>query len=163
MIYRGKEMKVVLVCFMLLFICSCHDNFDNSTANEPKKTNRSEEILKIMRADSIHQIETGNFYWMSAEEKEKLLSEARKMKEDYYYNIDPNVRLTIAGPDWEIKGPIPLDNAPTFENFREKCEEGDELYFYRSDANSWGSLMGSEGYVLIRDNKVVAKIVTVLN
>jgi len=85
------------------------------------------------------------------------------MREDYYYLTDNDFLLRIPGPDWEIKGPLPFDDAPTLENFREKCQEGDELYFYRSSALSWGALMGGEGYVIIRDNKVAAKVVTALN
>ncbi len=159
-------MKITMACFMLLFVCSCHDNSGNSISDDSKKTNRSEEVLKIMREYEIHvaEAEIGDDYELSAESKEKKLSELSRAKEDYYYVMNPNhIPLTLPASDWEIRGPLPFDNAPTYENLREKCEEGDELYFYRSSVISWGDLMGREGYVIIRDNKVVAMIDTAIN
>ena len=38
--------------------------------------------------------------------------------------------------------------------------EGDELYFFRSEERSWSDLFGREGYVLIREGKIVSLVET---
>jgi hypothetical protein len=38
--------------------------------------------------------------------------------------------------------------------------EGDELYFFRSEARSWSDLSGTEGYVLIREDRIVDTVIT---
>jgi hypothetical protein len=50
-----------------------------------------------------------------------------------------------------------------FVRFHRLYQEGDEIYFFKSSELSWAYLCGSEGYVLIRKNKIVAKIVTAIN
>jgi hypothetical protein len=79
--------------------------------------------------------------------------------------------LTVAQVEQELVGG-PLDAGHTTGNtdFDRKWEEikntyanGDELYFFTSDRRTWGRLAGRRGYVLIRENKVVAWLVTFLN
>ena len=46
---------------------------------------------------------------------------------------------------------------------RSNYREGDEFYFFRSDERSWAYLRGGEGYILIRGNEEVGRIVTSMN
>jgi len=39
-----------------------------------------------------------------------------------------------------------------------KYENGDELYYFKSDPMSWSGLYGREGHVLIRETRVIAMI-----
>jgi len=43
---------------------------------------------------------------------------------------------------------------------KEKLQEGDELWEFRSPSKDWDSLAGREGICIVRDGKVVAYIVT---
>jgi len=42
-------------------------------------------------------------------------------------------------------------------------QDGDELYFFKSDRRSWRDLEGREGYVLIRRGKMADMMVTAIN
>ena len=60
------------------------------------------------------------------------------------------------------KVPFGLNNKRWLE-FKDKYQESDEIYFYVSDKTSWERLSGSQGYVLIRNDQVIAMIVTMTN
>jgi hypothetical protein len=51
----------------------------------------------------------------------------------------------------------------TWIRLKSSFEEGDELYFFRSDKGSWSRLSGQEGYVLVRKDRIVSRFVTVMN
>lgn len=51
----------------------------------------------------------------------------------------------------------------TWIRLKSSFEEGDELYFFRSDKESWSRLSGQEGYVLVRKDRIVSRFVTVMN
>jgi hypothetical protein len=82
--------------------------------------------------------------------------------------------LTVARVEYELFG-HPLDGGGTigtsertdfdrtWEKIKNTYGDGDELYFFTSDKRSWRRLSGSRGYVLIRENKVVAWLTTFLN
>ncbi len=52
---------------------------------------------------------------------------------------------------------------PIWYKLKAELKDGDELYFYRSDRESWAQLRGSEGYVAIRGNKVVGSFFIGIN
>jgi hypothetical protein len=47
--------------------------------------------------------------------------------------------------------------------FKGKYRESDEIYYFITDQTSWNNLAGSAGYVLIRNYKVLATIITLMN
>jgi len=154
-------MRIIFVSLVVILTCNCHQNY--CPQRSEKITTRHDEIRKIMRRYWINEYETGNFYWWSDEERKITLNELSKMKKDYYYELsDPNLVLTIPGPGWEIKGPLSTtDNA--WNKFKKEHKEGDELFFFSSDSMSWAYLRGRAGYILIRNNKIVNRIVTKMN
>ncbi len=178
-------MKITIICLVIVLACSCCDTEDETHpgSNEEAMT-RHDEIRRIMRSHWIHEYETGDFSWESAELRKKELSELNKMKEDYHYELsDPNINLTIPGPGWAIRGPLTIAQIEkeSLEKIREysdvpqvpfgyendkwnklksQYKKGDEFYFFGSDPVSWAYLRGELGYVLIRDNEVVGRIVT---
>lgn len=44
-----------------------------------------------------------------------------------------------------------------------KYQPGDEIWFFQTPPETWGALMGTEGYMLKRDNIVLSEIWTALN
>lgn len=172
-------MKVIITCLIIIVSCSCCQTTDDIHQGIAKSTmTRHDEIRKIMRDHWIHQYETGDFYWLSTNQRKKELHELRKMKKDYYYKPnDPNIILDIPGPEWYIRGPLTIEQVEQeslekikkssrndvpqvpfgFQNdkwikFKSQYKDGDELYFFGSEL--------TRGYVLIHKNNVVDTIVT---
>ena len=50
-----------------------------------------------------------------------------------------------------------------WNDFKSKYKDGDEIYYFSSDEKSWNGLYGREGYALIRNEKVVLVIITILS
>jgi hypothetical protein len=99
-----------------------------------------------------------------------LFKELEKIKEDYFYEPDPNLFFTMPGPSWEIEGPLTIEKinerykgGDEWMDFIRKYKDGDEIYFWKSSEQSWRDLRGREGYVIIRDNQLLDIIWTGLN
>jgi hypothetical protein len=77
------------------------------------------------------------------------------------------VEHELFGHPLNADGTTPPSESTDFDQTWEKIKnvygDGDELYFFTSDKRSWRRLNGSRGYVLIRENKVVAWLTTFLN
>ena len=184
--------KITVTICLILILCSCRDAYHHNLSEYSYKTPRQHEVLKIMRKHWINEIDTGDFYLIPAARRKEYLSELNKMEKDYYYELsDQNMPLTVPGPSWEIRGPLTIDKVKEdlLENIRERTRtrkedispetylskskswtmlknqyiEGDEIYYYKSDILSWTYLRGRSGYFLIRNNKVIDWIVTVMN
>ena len=46
---------------------------------------------------------------------------------------------------------------------KERIEQGEELWFFRSEDDSWQSLSGREGYAVLKDEKPVLSFITAMN
>ena len=46
---------------------------------------------------------------------------------------------------------------------KREYRDGDELYFFTADEHGWASHSGREGYLLLRKDKIVRTIITVVN
>ena len=46
---------------------------------------------------------------------------------------------------------------------KERIEQGEELWFFRSEDDSWQSLSEREGYAVLKDGKPVLSFVTAMN
>ena len=49
------------------------------------------------------------------------------------------------------------------QSFKEQVLPSDEIYHYCSHKSEWEKLMGSEGYLLVRDGEIVADLVRCMN
>lgn len=69
---------------------------------------------------------------------------------------------------------IDLDRLPASndfsENFRSRlsdlksnCAPGDKVFYYCSNREDWDALMGSEGYLLVRNDEVIDEVVRRMN
>lgn len=50
--------------------------------------------------------------------------------------------------------------APSWNGFTAKKTDEDELWFFRSDEESWHDFSGREGYAIVRGGKPIAHIIT---
>lgn len=48
-------------------------------------------------------------------------------------------------------------------SLKEQMQPGDELWFFNSDQQSWASLAGRAGFVIMRNGEAVASMVTVMS
>ena len=55
-----------------------------------------------------------------------------------------------------------LDDEKWLE-FKDKMQDGDELWYYRTPPETWAAFCGREGYVLVRDDTVVHEILLSIN
>ena len=62
---------------------------------------------------------------------------------------------------------IPIGNNDYFNGvaseFKSAIRLGDLLYYYISDIEKWEQLMGSEGYVIVREGIVIDELVLKMN
>lgn len=48
-------------------------------------------------------------------------------------------------------------------NFLNKIKDGDKIWSWSTDSQSWMMLMGNGGYIIIRNDEVVDSILTIMN
>ena len=48
-------------------------------------------------------------------------------------------------------------------DLKSKCASGDRVLYYCSNREEWDAGMGSEGYVLVRDNEIIDNLVVRMN
>ena len=147
--------------------------------NKSKNMTKQDEIIMSMRIMYIDMIKS------EYELKSQTLEELDRMKKDYFYTLSNqgNNVFTIPGPDWKIEGPLD-PNSLDIEEFKKlkiedegyadkyilevikfyhNYKEGDEIYFFKSDDRSWAYLLGIEGNILVRGNKVIDMYITGMN
>jgi hypothetical protein len=127
-----------------------------SSSYEPSRDRAS--LQELMAA---HLKETGRWYgsWSEYEFRGPLTVE----------EIEQETLQALAEEAAQIKGRRDVPQMPFgFANsmwidFTKEYRRGDELYFFTTVERSWAAQMGSEGYLLLRKDKVVRTIITVLN
>lgn len=67
-----------------------------------------------------------------------------------------------------LDGPVParmrsVDHDWMRGQFSPKVRPGDVIYYYCSRLDEWDRLMGSEGYILVRDGEIVESVVVRMN
>jgi len=152
---------------------------------------RHEEVLRVMRnADLRKLLDTVD--WLSAADRRELRRmqndyHAKGRKGHWRHLTIPGPDWKLRGPLTfaEVKAQYVesvergsrararvygdlktlADTEPdvSWDEFAGQYREGDELYEYRSGDRSWAEFCGQRGYVLIRENQVVAKYVTHIN
>ncbi len=130
-------MKIAVVCLMVVLTRSCHEVVDNPTRAYSSTTpERREEVRKII---SSYLDNTGIDVVrgpLTVKEVQKELAEDGSRLEEV--------------PGWR-------------EELKSKLKRGDELYYYKTDRESWRELRGEKGYVAIRGNEVIGSLVTLIN
>jgi hypothetical protein len=62
----------------------------------------------------------------------------------------------------ELRKPFGFRNAQ-WEKLKAQMQPGDEIWTFSSPAQSWQDLAGRSGVVLVRDKKIIAEIVVMMN
>ena len=189
---KYKEMQVIITCFTVILLCSCRHTINSLPSGTSKETKRHDEIRRIMRESYIYDIER-NAYWLTTEERNELRRMRKNFNADISDSdsiialMTPVSGWEIRGPlsidrfkaemmemyeeSLEARNEV-YDNNKSFEDseiskdiarFERQYQEGDEIYFFRSSERSWVFLCGSEGYIFIRKNQIMDKIVTAIN
>ena len=147
-------MKIVIACLIGISMClSCKTNDDSMK--------RRDEISKIMKN---YHLSYGFNHGFEIEGPFTI----EQFKEDY---VKREVERLGKVEDKSGKLKEVLDRIKRFpdsQKFKDfvrpvENDEGNELYFFRSDLRSWKYLLGEEGYVIIDKNEVVYRMVTFMN
>lgn len=60
--------------------------------------------------------------------------------------------------------PVPFGfQQDTWLSFKKEIKQGDQIWKFRSSAESWRHFAGREGLCIVRDDEVVASIITRMN
>lgn len=101
----------------------------------------------------------------------KRRADVRRAMNTYGRRYEVRGPLTIVQVEVEVFG-RPLNSgdmagllasdsfAKVWNEFTNSYEAGDEFYLVQSDKRSWAKLAGSRGYVRMRKNTVVSRVVT---
>ncbi len=136
MVHGEAQMKFTSVCLLAILACSCREAGNSPTPGQPEATmERREEVRKVI-SNYLH-----------------------------HANVDI-VRgpLTVGDVRKELaEVGRKLGEVPGWTELKPKLQQGDELYFYKTDLRSWAELRGREGYVAIRGNEVIGSLLTFMN
>ena len=93
--------------------------------------------------------------------------EVRKLISAYPHHPDVDIvrgPLTVREVRKELtEADRKLGEVPGWRELKPKLKQGDKLCFYKTDLRSWGELRGREGYVAIRGNEVIGRLLTFMN
>ncbi len=129
-------MRITRLCLLAVLACSCHKVGDNPAPGPREATmERQEEVRKLIRGYFHHpDVDIVRGPLTIGEVQKELAQVGRKLREV---------------PGWdELKG---------------KLRRSDELYFYKTDLESWAYLRGRAGYVAVRGNEVIGSLLTFMN
>lgn len=92
--------------------------------------------------------------------------EVRKIAGSYLHSGVDIVRgpLTVREVQKELtKAGDRPEGVPGWKELKAKLRQGDELYFYKTDSESWRELRGRMGYLAIRQNEIIGIALTLMN
>lgn len=130
-------MKIACIGIALALLCSCQPNGAVSSSSEQMIRHQEE----VRRVTSLH--------WGKEIEIIRGPLSPSQVEEEVVVHIEGLGRAQLGGNAWD--------------KLKTELQEGDELYFFRTDHRSWVELSGIEGYVAIRDNKVLRTFFTKIN
>ncbi len=136
-------MKRTTVGLVLALVCSCREAIDNPTPGRFENTTERQEAIREIIGNYLHRgigIVRGPL--TVAQVQEELAEDAGRQS-------GAGERVIPGGPEWK--------------QLKAKLKRGDELYFCRTDPESWSELRGREGYIGIRGNEVIGFFLTLMN
>jgi len=141
-------MKAAVLCGIVILMCyGCGDS-DSPRAVQKKRA----EVGRMMKAHyhSKYEFEVRGPLTLVEfqEELRESYEEAFELRENVYGQTDKSADSAVGRKYARIKG---------------LSREGDELYFFTSELQSWAELAGIDGYVLVRKNEIVDMMVRRIN
>jgi len=146
-------MKIAGVCLIVISVCSgCQNTSDTGSGDRDAMPRRLEQMSTIIKNhyDSKYEFEIRGPLSITevGEELGELHEEAAEIKRRVYGHVQEFEDSELGKAYTQLKRPH---------------KDGDELYCFTSDEQSWCDRAGIEGYVLIRRNEIVDGIVTNVN
>jgi hypothetical protein len=169
-------MKIIIVCILALLISSCRQTVNSSDSMD--SNSKKDDVTTSVQTVNGYNSMDSNSIMKRNNRLSKIMDDYSKAGNPYYmkYEYEFEGPLNIAQVEEkliksynesskrrrEIYGVIEKfedsDAGEAWAQIKSKYRDGDELYFYKGIAKpSWSRYAG---YVLIRENNVVAKIVT---
>ena len=137
-------MKITCGCLMVVLICSCKQGVDNGALGRGQDTmERQHEVRKVIGSYFHTGIDTIRGPLTVREVEDELDKLGEKLSHE--------------------KGRFIIVGGPLWDRLKAKLKRGDELYFYRSDKQSWAELHGWAGYVAIRESTVIDVLPVTIN
>jgi hypothetical protein len=143
-------MKTVIVCLVAILLFSgCRDSDSPGSGNHEATQKRRDEIARMVQEHYGRKcgFEIRGPLTLAQLEREfrEAHEEAAEIRRKVYGRVEEFGDSGGGRACAELKG---------------LHREGDELYFFTSDLQSWGHRMGVEGYVLVRKNEIIDAIRT---
>jgi hypothetical protein len=139
-------MKIAVVCLTVALVCANCWNAGNSGLENAERRTRIGKIMKHYYGGKYGFEASGPLTYAQLESR---------LREGYEKWREVRLRVYDHVEPFEDSDP-----GKALARFKGRHREGDELYFFTSDAESWGNLAGISGYVLIRKNRIVDMMVT---
>jgi len=160
-------MRLHWFLLILLLVCACKHKQPESVTNKSfinpliktedlEQTEREIEVSKILSNDFVKEwntnIKPGDPFYMDE------------------YIVYAKGPITVE--EFDIEMGINDEKIEEIKNerfkrelmhFRGNYKPNDEIFYFTSDEKSWGALIGTAGYIIVRENKIIAIIITCLN
>jgi hypothetical protein len=145
-------MKLTAGCLTIALVCSACQKGTSDLKNPDGAQKRRAEIGQIIKDhyESKYGFEVRGPLTVAELEKESSES----------YKAVAEIKRKVYGKVEEFDG---SEMGRACAELKTVFKDGDELYFFTSEMQAWGELVGTEGYVLIRKNKIAHMIVTAVN
>jgi len=184
-------MKIIIVCLMAILTCSCHQVINDF--HSMKRRHEIRRIMRESMIDDLLETNASWLTAAERYELRRMKKDYYYKPRNHNSNpafVIPGQGWEIRGPltvaqveeelieshesykellkirgvaHYAIERFEETEKGKDWGQFKGKCREGDELYFFTSDKRSWGNLMGVRGYVIIRKDKIAHTIVTGIN
>ena len=145
-------MKTMGLGVVLMLLCSCHQTTSRSIAGRAPS-----ELQELMAA---YLKEKDQWYGSFSQYEFRGPLTIEQIEQE---RTPPWINVT------EIKRRTDVPHLPfgfgydRWVEFKQEYGPGDELYFFTTQKRSWEYLMGSEGYLLLRKDKIVRTILARIN
>jgi hypothetical protein len=144
-------MRTTIGCLILVLACmSCRGSNRDGQGQETSRASQVNRLLKESYRGYPYNFEVRG---------PVTLAEYRKAWIEGYEKWAERVRKDNRSPGTFEDS----SQGREYARFETQYREGDELYFFRSEKRSWRDLAGTEGYVLIRNGKIIDTVETRVN
>ena len=146
-------MKKIILCVVLLLSCSCRHGDDKPRAacDQGRMSRLMEAYLEQGEPYTQGRLRTTYGFEfrgpLTIEQLEQDMLDAEKER--------TGGDAPLASSDF-----INLINDRWLHRRRHSYRPGDVFYFFRTDQSTWDTLVGSEGYLLLRKGEIIDVLVT---
>ncbi|MBN2181423.1 MAG: hypothetical protein JW715_05880 [Sedimentisphaerales bacterium] len=156
-------MRIVILCLTLILLCSCRQE-DPNTASAENEITRHDEISKILYEDFVRNLESYKDRKYGIKFDENYDGTGNEIRGPFTKEqLEKELILLLKELNPELPLNYELKEGSGYYEFLNKYRNGDEFYHFKSDETTWANSCGIEGYVLIRENKILDKVIIRIN